>query len=133
MIKVCLCTVTADMVVALSEPDGCCVPESEMLVIRDLNMAAPYKGGNQYARICPECGSRMFTTKAYFESVGDPYVIPNGDDSPVRLFDCPFEECGGTIYEGEEACDDCDGEVDWVDEDEEETVEEEAETEEATA
>lgn len=105
------------MVVALSEPDGCCVPEAEMLVIRDLNMAAPYKGGNQYARICPECGSRQFTTKAYWENVSDPYVIPNGESQPVRLFDCPHDECDGTIYVGEDACEDCGGEVDWVDED----------------
>jgi len=117
------------MVIALGEPDGCCVPEAEMYVIRDLNMAAPYKGGNQYARICPECGSRQFTTKQYWESVDDPYVIPNGKSSPVRLFDCPHGECDGTIYVGEDECDDCGGEVEWVDEDGEETTETDTETE----
>lgn len=121
------------MVVALSEPNGCCVDEAEMMVIRDLNMTAPHKGGNQYARICPECGSRQFTTKKYWESVDDPYVIPKGDKQPARLFACPYDECDdGTIYEGEEVCDDCGNEVEWLDEDEEESQTDDA-TEEAPA
>lgn len=114
----------------MSELDGCCVPEEDMVIIRDLNMAAPYKGGNQYARICPECGSRTFTTKKYWKSVDDPYVIPNGEAKPVRLYDCPNPDCDhGTVYEGEPECDDCETEIEWVDDDEEADEQTDAETE----
>lgn len=103
----------------MSELDGCCVPEEDMVIIRDLNMAAPYKGGNQYARICPDCGSRTFTTKKYWQSVDDPYVIPNGETTPVRLYGCPNPDCeDGTVFEGEDECDDCGTEIEWVDEEE---------------
>ena len=101
----------------MSELDGCCVPEEEMTIVRDLNLAAPYKGGNQYARICPTCGARQFTTKKYWESVDEQYVIPSGESDPVRLYDCPNPECDDTIYDGEPECDACGVEIEWVDED----------------
>lgn len=63
--------------------DGCCVPESDMVIARDMNMDVPFKGGNQYARICPDCGSRTFTSKSYFKSVDDPYIIPKGESEPI--------------------------------------------------
>jgi hypothetical protein len=89
------------------------VPESEMLVVRDLNMKAPHKGGNQYARICPECGQRTFCSKTYFETTDDPYVIPAGDDEPVPIYDCPYDDCEGTLYGEVDECPDCEQEIIW--------------------
>jgi Zn finger protein HypA/HybF involved in hydrogenase expression len=109
--------------------DGCCVPESEMLVVRDLNMQAPYKGGNQYARICPECQSRTFTSKRYWQTTSPRYIIPKGEDEPVAVFDCPYEDCEGEFREDErpDECPECGGELDWVDDGDEEAGGEEAE------
>lgn len=119
----------------MTELDGCCVPEEDMIVLRDLNLAAPHKGGNQYARVCPECGFRTFTTRKYWETVDDPYVVPNGEGTPARLYQCP--NCDdGTVYEGEDECDDCGAEIEWVDETEEtdeSDVDADADSDEVTA
>lgn len=95
-----------------------------MMVTRDMNMAAPHKGGNQYARICPNCGTRKFTTKRYWQTHEEPYVIPNGESDPVRLFECPYPECDADIHEGMDECEACGGELEWVDEEEDEDGEE---------
>lgn len=94
---------------------GCCVPEDEMLVVRDLNLSVPYKGGNQYGIICPDCGSRKFTAKAYWEMADPQYVIEKGDDEPKPLFGCPHEECDGELVGMVEECGECGGEIEWED------------------
>jgi RNA polymerase subunit RPABC4/transcription elongation factor Spt4 len=107
--------------------NGCCVPESEMLVCRDLNLDYPWKGGNQYSRICPECGSRTFTAKSYWEMrVEDPdeqaYIIPQGDDTePQPYFICPYGDCTGTFYGFPDECPECEREFEWEGLDDEET------------
>lgn len=85
--------------------DGCpngCVPESEMLVTKDLNLDFPWKSGNKYARICPECGSRNFTTRTYWETVEVSFVIPREEEKPRPLYRCPYTE--EVVDEGEEPC-----------------------------
>jgi len=119
------------------DQNGCCgLDESEIMVVRDLNMAAPHKGGNQFSRICPECGTRKFCTRRYWETNDEQYVIPNGEKEPVQLFDCPYPDCDGEIHEGLDECPDCGSEIEWVDEDEddpdesESTMDDESETQE---
>lgn len=109
-----------------SPPDddgGCCVPEEEMIVARDLNLDYPWKGGNQYCRICPECWSRTFTAKSYWEMrKSNPelpaHVIPRDGDKPVQLFDCPYDDCDGELHGQVEECEDCEREIHWQDDDE---------------
>lgn len=97
---------------------GCCVPEPEMQVCRDLNLDYPWKGGNQYSRICPECGSRTFTAKSYWEQrVEDPeqqaYVVPQGEEEPQPYFICPYEDCTGTFHGFPDECPECEQPFEW--------------------
>lgn len=112
--------------------DGCCVPEDEMMVVRDLNLDYPWKGGNQYARICPDCGARTFTAKTYWVSrVEDPesqaHVIPQGEEEIKPYFTCPYEDCTGTFHGFPDECPECEQPFEWegVDEDETDTTEDE--------
>lgn len=95
--------------------DGChnCddVGESEMLVVLDRNFEYPWKSGNKYARICPECGSRTFCPESYWESKdADPedvaYVIEKAEDKEDReirpRFRCPYT--GEFVEDGGEPC-----------------------------
>lgn len=98
--------------------DGCCVPEDEMIVCRDLNLDYPWKGGNQYSRICPECGARTFTAKSYWVSrVEDPeqqaHVIPKDSDEPEPYFLCPYEGCDGRFHGYPDECPECEQPFEW--------------------
>lgn len=95
--------------------DGCCVPESEIMVVRDLNLSAPYKGGNQFSRVCPDCGSRTFCTRRYWETSDDQYVIPNGESDIVPLDTCPWEDCSADVHGLMESCGSCDEAITWQD------------------
>lgn len=94
---------------------GCCVPESDMMVVRDMNLSAPYKGGNQFARICPDCGTRKFTSRRYFETSDTKYVIPKGEDEPKEMFDCPYPDCDETFAGMMDECPECGQEIQWED------------------
>lgn len=83
--------------------NGCCVPESEMLVVLDRNFEVPWKGGNKYARVCPECRSRTFCPASYWEARNDDpegvaYIIERGEDGgdgPATIrpnYQCPYTE-----------------------------------------
>jgi len=84
--------------------DGCCIPESEMLVVLDRNFEVPWKGGNKYSRICPECRSRTFCPESYWQARHDDpqgvaYVIERGEggedgaSAVIRpLYVCPYTE-----------------------------------------
>lgn len=106
--------------------DGCCVPETEMHVVRNLNLDYPWKGGNQYARVCPECESQTFTAKSYWqmrlESDELPcHVIPKGEDERKLAYPCPMpdydevgvDECDGVVWVGKDECDECGHAIEW--------------------
>jgi hypothetical protein len=98
---------------------GCCVPESEMLVVRDRNMDYPWKGGNKYSRICPSCGHRQFCAKSYWmQRYHDPeataHVLRKGDDTePLPAFECPFEDCTGMLVDFPDECGACNNPIEW--------------------
>ncbi len=105
--------------------DGCCVSEGDMRVVRDLNLDYPWKGGNQYSRVCPECHSQTFTAKSYWQMrMGsgdlDAHVVPKGDDESVVAYHCPYGQsdefdtsCEGVVWVGKDECDSCGQEIDW--------------------
>jgi hypothetical protein len=107
--------------------DGCCVPEGEMLVVRNLNLDYPWKGGNQYARVCPECESQTFTAKSYWQmrlsnDEMDAHVVPKGEDERRLAFPCPYGasdefdiECDGFVWVGCDECESCGEDIEWED------------------
>lgn len=75
--------------------DGCCVPESEMMVTLDENLEVPWKGGNKFSRICPECNSRTFCAGSLWEAANDDpsrvaYIIEKDETSPRPVYVCPY-------------------------------------------
>ena len=98
---------------------GCCVPEAEMLVVRDRNMDYPWKGGNKYARICPQCGKRQFCAKSYWQQRyhGDDavaYIIKKGEEGePVPAYECPFGDCDGMLVDYPSECGRCEEPIEW--------------------
>lgn len=109
--------------------EGCCVPEEEMMVVRDLNMNAPFKGGNQYCRICPECGKRTFCSKMYWKTADEQYVIPEGEEDPIQRFECPYPDCDGSFFGTVDECPECENEIMWEDDDTDSDQQNEAEAE----
>lgn len=95
--------------------DSCDTPEEEMMVVYDRNKDYPWKEGNPYARQCPECGSKTFTSKSYWESQEVPHVIPKGEDEPLPLYQCPYPNCDGEFAGEQKACPECGGELIWED------------------
>lgn len=101
------------------EPDdsgGCpngCVGEDNMMVVRDLNLDYPWKGGNQYKRMCPDCGSVQFTARTYWEMAEPKFVIQKGEDKPKPMFTCPWEDCDGELVGTPEECDECGNPLEW--------------------
>lgn len=95
----------------------CDCGSEDFIFVKDLNLAKVWKAGNKYARICVECGNRYFLGKAMWEGARDQYVILDGEDQPVPIFDCPV--CEETVTGWPETCPYCDAEYHW---DEEEKV-----------
>lgn len=108
--------------------DGCqaCadIDEDEMLVVFDRNKDFPFKQGNPYSRVCPDCGSRTFTSKAYWANQEVPYVILKGEDTPRMTFRCPHDDCAGLLvgphYNDDVdtgdlpgTCPTCEGDIEW--------------------
>jgi ribosomal protein S27AE len=93
--------------------DACGVPESEILVVYDRNKDYPWKPGNPYSRVCPDCGASTFTAQSYWESQEVPYVIPKGEDEPKPLFTCPHQGCDGEIVGFPDECPTCGGGIEW--------------------
>lgn len=91
------------------------VAEGDLLVVYNENFDFPWKSGNPFARVCPECGSQTFTAKAYWQSQEVPYIIPKGEDEPKPLFDCPYEGCGGEFLGTPDECPECERELLWED------------------
>lgn len=98
--------------------NGCCVPEDEMLIVRDLNFDYPWKAGNQYCRVCPECDGRTFTSRNYFEAMRSAngkatWVIPKNEATPVPLQTCPYDDCNGDLIGTPDACPECEQPLVW--------------------
>jgi hypothetical protein len=93
--------------------EACETPESEMLVTYDRNKDYPWKSGNPYCRICPECGSRTFTARSYWESQEVRYVIPKSESDPQPLYGCPYEDCGATFVGEVGECPTCERAIEW--------------------
>jgi len=91
--------------------DRCCVPVEELLAVRDLDKAAPWKSGNQYRLVCPDCRATQFTSKNLWQSRKTQYVIPRGEDELVVLYECPH--CQGDIYGEADTCPECGEGIDW--------------------
>jgi rubrerythrin len=104
--------------------DACNCDESNLIRVFDRNMDQIYIPGNPYARICTGCGKRKFCSEERWQNADQQYVIPNGDDEPIRreefseysdvnIFDCP--ECGYTQFGMPSQCDACGQDYDWPD------------------
>lgn len=107
------------------------IGEEDMLVTKDLNLDYPWKDGNKYCRICPNCNRRVFCAASYWESKRSndetvAYVIEQGDDTPRPIHDCPWDDdyvdddpCGDEFHGtpvGEEPpseCPNCERELIW--------------------
>ncbi len=100
---------------SLGPDEGCCVPAGEMLAVRDLNKKPPWKCGNQYRTVCPECNATQFASKEYWKHAEVQYVIPRGEAGPVVLYDCPYEDCDGQLKGEMEECPECEQEILWED------------------
>lgn len=131
-------SVTADdgTVSSRTEAAGCAcgASEEDLLVVYDRNFDYPWKGGNPYARLCPDCGSRTFTARSYWESQEVPYVIVKGGETPQPLYDCPYDDCDGSFLGTPSECPDCEQELLWGDDEgggEDEPDDEEVETDES--
>lgn len=84
-----------------------------MLVIRDKNMAAPHKGGNQYATLCPECKQRQFCSKSRWIMADPAFVIQRGENEAKPLWDCPYDDCDGEFVGQPDKCPECEREFEW--------------------
>lgn len=91
---------------------------------KDQNLDKAWKVGNKYARICTDCGHRYFLAKSMWQDVSDQYVILDGEDEPIPIFDCPA--CAETVTGQPDECPYCDVEYRWEAEEDDE-VDEEAE------
>lgn len=92
---------------------ACNVPENDMLVAYDRNMDKPWKGGNPYSRVCPECGNRTFAPKSLFETQDQQYVIKRGENEVQPLYYCPYEDCGEPFAGMPDECPACEREIIW--------------------
>lgn len=98
--------------------DGHCVPESEMLVVRDRNMDYPWKDGNKYSRRCPECGAMQFCAKGYWQTRfhdvdSTAHVIKKGGEEPKPAYPCPYGDCDGVLVGEPDECPTCEQEIEW--------------------
>lgn len=89
----------------------CDCGSGEFIFVKDLNLAKVWKSGNKFARICTACGNRYFLGKAMWENATDQYVILDGEDEPVPIFDCPA--CEETVTGWPDSCPYCDVPYEW--------------------
>lgn len=89
----------------------CDCGNGEFIFVKDLNLAKVWKSGNKFARICTDCGNRYFLGKAMWENATDQYVILDGEDEPVPIFDCPA--CEETVTGWPDSCPYCDVPYEW--------------------
>lgn len=87
----------------------------EFYFAKDLNLDKVWKAGNQFCRICTECGNRYFLSKAMYRAASDQYVILDGEDDPIPIFDCP--NCDEQVTGQPDSCPYCDVEYEWPDSD----------------
>lgn len=97
---------------------SCGTPESEILVVYDRNMDKPWKGGNPYSRICPNCGSRTFAPKTQWLEQDVRYVIKRDESQPKPYYFCPYEDCDGQFVGEVDECPECERPIEWADEEE---------------
>lgn len=107
----------------------CDCGNAEFYFAKDLNLDKVWKAGNKFCRICTECGTRFFLSKAMYEAATDQYVILDGEDEPVPIFSCP--SCDEQVTGQPDACPYCDTEYEWPGSDDDEA--DEAQTEEPTS
>lgn len=89
----------------------CSCGNEHFVFVKDLNMAAVWKTGNKFCRICSECGNRFFLSKSIYHSARDQYVILKGEDTPTPIYDCPA--CDESVTGYPESCPYCDTEYGW--------------------
>lgn len=92
----------------------CDCGNDEFYFTKDLNLDKAWKAGNKFARICTECGNRYFLSKAMYQAASDQFVILDGEDDPIPIFDCP--KCGEQVTGQPDSCPYCDVEYQWPDE-----------------
>lgn len=92
---------------------SCGTPESEILVVYDRNMDKPWKGGNPYSRICPNCGSRTFSPKSQWLEQETRYVIKRGENEPKPYYLCPYEDCDEQFVGEVDECPGCERPIEW--------------------
>ena len=99
----------------LGPKKGCCVSAAEMMAVRDLNKKPPWKQGNQYRTVCPECNATQFASKEYWKHSTVQFVIPRGEAEPVILYTCPYDDCDGDLEGEMDECPECEREIEWED------------------
>lgn len=89
----------------------CDCGNDEFLFCKDLNLDKVWKAGNQYCRVCTDCGNRFFLSESMYDAIDDKFVILDGEDEPIPIFDCPA--CEETVTGTPPQCPYCDVEYDW--------------------
>lgn len=93
----------------------CDCGNEEFYFCEDLNLDKAWKAGNKWCRICTDCGNRYFLSKTMYRAATDQYVILEGEDDPVPVFDCP--RCEKRVTGQPSECPYCDVEYHWGDDD----------------
>lgn len=68
----------------------------EFVAAVDLKLIPAHMPGNKYCRICTNCGTRHFCSKAHFERSDDKHVIPVKEKAPVEAVEC--DSCDGWTW-----------------------------------
>lgn len=94
-----------------SHAKRCDCGNGEFYFCKDLNLDKAWKAGNMFCRICTECGNRYFLSQAMYQAASDQYVILDGEDEPIPVFECPA--CDEQVTGQPDTCPYCDVEYQW--------------------